>query len=160
MWEKPSKVILTGGVGTGNTLLNAFDKALLDAGIGNLNLIKASSVIPAGAKVSKLRKDEPLEVAHGTFVPVVYTYITSDTVGERIASAIAVGKPHSRKKHGMIFEASIVNVVNEAYDIVIQMMREAFEARGMEIKDIIIEGSELVVNSDIGCVVTAAVFLP
>jgi len=35
----PTRIILTSGVGTGSTKLNAFDDALLSAGIENFNLL-------------------------------------------------------------------------------------------------------------------------
>ena len=36
----------TAGHAEGGTTLNAFDNALLAAGIGNINLIKVSSILP------------------------------------------------------------------------------------------------------------------
>lgn len=45
------KIIVTSGKGTGKTLLSAFDAALWDAGIANQNLIKLTSIIPAGSRV-------------------------------------------------------------------------------------------------------------
>ena len=44
-------IIVTYGLGESETEIAAFDKALLDAGIGNYNLIFLSSVIPEGARV-------------------------------------------------------------------------------------------------------------
>ena len=48
------KVSITSGKSEGPTKLNAFDNALLDAGIGNVNLIPVSSIIPASAKIVEL----------------------------------------------------------------------------------------------------------
>ena len=45
---------MTAGVGEASTPLAAFDRALLDAGIGNYNLIALSSVIPAGARIVRV----------------------------------------------------------------------------------------------------------
>ncbi|MFX1564057.1 MAG: pyruvoyl-dependent arginine decarboxylase, partial [Promethearchaeota archaeon] len=46
---KPTKAWLSGGTGLSATSkLNAFDKALVDAGVGHLNLIKYSSILPKG----------------------------------------------------------------------------------------------------------------
>jgi pyruvoyl-dependent arginine decarboxylase len=45
------KLYLVAGKAEGGTPLNAFDNALLDAGIGDVNLIKVSSIIPPGAEV-------------------------------------------------------------------------------------------------------------
>jgi arginine decarboxylase len=40
------------GIGTGPTTLAAFDSALNDAGIANYNLLRLSSVVPPGAKIT------------------------------------------------------------------------------------------------------------
>jgi len=45
------EIKITYGVGEASTKLAAFDKALFDAGIGNYNLIKLSSIIPKRAKI-------------------------------------------------------------------------------------------------------------
>ena len=44
-------IYITYGTGEGLTELSAFDKALFDAGIGNYNLIKLSSVIPENSQI-------------------------------------------------------------------------------------------------------------
>ena len=155
----PRKIILTSGIGEGNTPLNSFDKALLDAGVGNLNLIKISSVVPADAEVFELEKVVPLEILPGTFIPAVYTYITSDTIGENIAAAVAVGKPHNKETNGMIFESTLVGDLATACDVAKGMVKEAFKIRGLEIDNIIVVGSELTINDKIGCVVAAALML-
>lgn len=45
------KIIITSGIGAGDTELSAFDNALFKAGIGNFNLISLSSVIPVNTKI-------------------------------------------------------------------------------------------------------------
>ncbi|MBN2459146.1 pyruvoyl-dependent arginine decarboxylase [Candidatus Woesearchaeota archaeon] len=45
------KIIITLGIGDGPTELSAFDNALHQAGIANYNLIRLSSVIPAGSEI-------------------------------------------------------------------------------------------------------------
>jgi len=45
------KIIITYGIGEGITKKAAFDKALFDAGIGNFNLIKLSSIIPPKSQI-------------------------------------------------------------------------------------------------------------
>src|SRR5205085_2599580 len=49
-WPTPNRLWLAAGSSEGTTELNAFDNALLAGGIGNLNLIKVSSVVPQGAE--------------------------------------------------------------------------------------------------------------
>ena len=48
------KVVLCTTVGTGRTELSAFDDALVQAGIGDYNLVQLSSVIPRGADLAEL----------------------------------------------------------------------------------------------------------
>lgn len=45
------KIILTTGIGEGDTKLSAFDAALWDAGIANSNLITLSSIIPPNSVI-------------------------------------------------------------------------------------------------------------
>ena len=52
-------LLVTSGTGEAATELAAFDGALLDAGIANYNLIRLSSVIPAGSTVLEKRPDLP-----------------------------------------------------------------------------------------------------
>ncbi|OYT37744.1 hypothetical protein B6U82_01185 [Candidatus Pacearchaeota archaeon ex4484_31] len=51
MGRKILKIYVTYGTGQGKTAIAAFDKALNDAGISNLNLILLSSVIPKNSKI-------------------------------------------------------------------------------------------------------------
>lgn len=49
------EIIVTKGIGKGQTELSAFDSALIDAGVANYNLIPLSSVIPPDSEI-KLQK--------------------------------------------------------------------------------------------------------
>jgi arginine decarboxylase len=51
MLPLPSKFFITSGKATSPVSdLNAFDKALVDAGIGDLNIVMVSSILPEGIK--------------------------------------------------------------------------------------------------------------
>lgn len=52
------KIDIVWGKSEGNTILSAFDKALLEAGIHNLNLIPLSSVIPKNSVVEQAGKTQ------------------------------------------------------------------------------------------------------
>lgn len=80
------EIILTSGIGEGLTELSAFDNALHDAGIKNLNLIALSSVIPTGSKIT-LRKYE-LDPAHFGYRAYV---VISDSRTAKKGSTIASG---------------------------------------------------------------------
>lgn len=52
-------IVLAPGLGSGPTLLAAFDAALRDAGVANYNLVCLSSVIPPGAHIERRRWHTP-----------------------------------------------------------------------------------------------------
>ena len=68
-WSTPDCIWPTSGHAEGITELNAFDNALLNAGIGNLNLIKLSSIVPANVEILNGRPD----IEAGALVPTVFT---------------------------------------------------------------------------------------
>jgi len=82
-----TKAAGTAGNAEGSTPLNAFDNALLAAGIGNINLIKVSSILPPGVELVALPRIKP-----GALVPTAYAAMTSEVPGEVVAAA-AIGNP-------------------------------------------------------------------
>src|SRR5262245_29162004 len=89
----------TAGHAEGGTPLNAFDNALLAAGIGNINLIKVSSIVPPDVTIIDLPKIKP-----GAFVPTAYAAMTSEVPGETIAAAVGYALPDDPGKNGVIME--------------------------------------------------------
>ena len=79
MLPTPKKYTLVAASAEGPTELNAFDHALLAAGIGNLNLLKVSSILPPGAELV-----ERLAIPSGSLTPTAYGAIQSETPGEYI----------------------------------------------------------------------------
>src|SRR5713226_6583163 len=51
MWEQPRAISIVAGNGEGRTELTAFDRALMDAGIANLNFLRVTSILPADVAV-------------------------------------------------------------------------------------------------------------
>jgi arginine decarboxylase len=91
---------VTSAVGTGPTPVAAFDAALRDAGIADLNLIRLSSVVPTGAEVV-VRIDEPTALV-GTSAGwgdrhyVVYADARASEPGEVAAACVGwVQNPHT-----------------------------------------------------------------
>lgn len=99
--QTPTKYFLVSGSAEGYTLLNAFDAALLNAGIGDVNLVKLSSILPPYCE-----KIEPITLPFGSLVPVAYASITSNRSSERISSAVAIGIPQDKSQAGLIMEFS------------------------------------------------------
>ncbi len=68
------------GTGTGRTSLAAFDAALMEAGVANLNLIHLSSVIPPGSRVT--RTSPALDAGHGDRLYCVLSTAYAEHPGE------------------------------------------------------------------------------
>ena len=139
----PKKFFLTSGSSEGETELTAFDGALLNADIGNINLLKVSSILPPGAEYSA-----ELELPLGGLVPTAYGTIISKEPGVTISAAVAVGR--SKDSFGIIMELVGKMKKEEAEEKIINMVKESFEMREMEVKDISVSCAEHTVKT-IGC---------
>lgn len=128
----PTKFTLVAGSGEGETPLNAFDRALLQAGAGNVNLIRVSSILPPRAQHVK-----ELYLPPGALVPVAYGALKSTTPGEQIAAAVAVGIP--AEGFGVIMEYSGRTTREEAEKIIRRMVEDAFAMRGLEMKEYLVK---------------------
>ncbi len=146
----PQKCMLVAGHGEGRHKLTAFDAALLDAGVGNLNLIRVSSILPPGAVIV----EEGFPVPAGALTPTAYGTITCDEPGTLISAAIGVGV--ARDSHGVIMEFSGLVSAAQAAETVAAMVREGFEKRGLELADLKAKATEHRVEAD-GCAFAAAV---
>lgn len=73
-------ITVRSGSGVGRTALAAFDRALLDAGVGNFNLLPLSSVIPPGSAV-RLEEDD-LGGVHGDRLYCVLSAAHAEQPGE------------------------------------------------------------------------------
>ena len=119
------------GASDGFTPLNAFDGALLRAGIGDTNLVKMSSIVPPRCQLIS-----PVPLPAGSLVPTAYASITSDVPGEMISSAVAVALPKEPHYPGLIMEYSARGTKVEIEETVRQMALEGMKLRGREIKDL------------------------
>lgn len=128
----PNKFYLVAGASEGMTPLNAFDNALVDAGIGNTNLVKMSSILPPGCT-----KIKPVKLPLGALVPVAYASKVSSQSDEIISAAVAVAIPMDKKKNGLIMEYSAAGHKEEVEKIVRHMAEEGFRQRGYELKEVL-----------------------
>ncbi len=152
MWELPKAISIVAGSGEGLTELTAFDRALMDAGIANMNLIRVTSILPPGIPVVPVRAFVP-----GTLIPAVYAKIASHRPGERIAAAIGVGI--CRGAHGVIMEHTHVGSAEDAEVAVREMVKEAMASRELRIDDIVVVSKAHVVRRP-ACAIAAVVFWP
>lgn len=145
------KIAITSGKAEGPSELNAFDNALLDAGIGNVNLIKVSSIIPAHSEFVELPFLKP-----GDMVKCVLANETSNKRGDKITAVVAVAISDD---FGCVAELSGVNKDPKAVKKrAVFMVKEMMKIRNIKIKEIIIgEKSHTVENQ--GSVVAAVVYL-
>jgi arginine decarboxylase len=129
-WKQVTKASVTAGTAEGGTPLNAFDNALLAAGIGNVNLIKVSSIVPPEVDIVDLPKIKP-----GALVPTAYAAMTSTTPGQIIAAAVGYALPADRTKAGVIMEFHDVTDRGTAEEAIRGMLAEAFRVRGEIIRE-------------------------
>ncbi len=122
-------------------MLNAFDGALLKAGIGNTNLIKMSSIVPP-----KCRLIEPVKLPYGALVPVAYASLSSSLPGEHIAAAVAVAFPVNAELPGVIMEYSGKEPLTIIENRVREMAEHALTMRGESLREIKSIGIEYTVN--------------
>jgi arginine decarboxylase len=147
--KTPNAVWPSAGAAEGDTELNAFDNALLAARVGNLNLIRVSSVLPQDAVIL----EEAPQITPGSLVPTVYTVHVSTHPGETVAAAVGIGV--SEGAHGMIYESHGASR-DEVEATVRQMIDEGFARRGLHLKEVIVRSIEHKVER-IGCAVAAVV---
>lgn len=147
MLPMPKKFFITAASAEGHSKLTAFDNALLKARIGNVNLLRVSSILPPGCEY-----DPDLRIPEGSLVPTAYGSIVSDVPGEVIAAAVAVG--FSEDTFGVIMEYSGKCTAEEARATIIKMVEEAFATRQMKLVDIKVAVAEHKVEK-IGCAYAA-----
>ncbi|MEE0935598.1 MAG: arginine decarboxylase, pyruvoyl-dependent [Methanobrevibacter sp.] len=145
------KIAIVSGKDEGPTKLNAFDNALTDAGIGDVNLIKVSSMLAGNAEIVDLPTLKP-----GSMVNCVLSEITSDVPGEEITAvvALAIGE-----ELGCVVETTgrnqkLEDLIDEAKFMVKYMM----DTRGVEIKELIVEPSTTTVKN-IASVIASVVYV-
>ena len=131
MFPMPDKFFLVSGSAEGPSPLNAFDNAVLTAGIGNTNLIRISSILPPNS-----RQISPVPLPYGALIPIAYSYETGVIPGERVAAAVAVGVPQRNDLPGVIMEHHSREAAEDCEEIARSLVRYAFENRGYELKEI------------------------
>ena len=137
------------GIGSGVTMLNAFDNSLQSAGVGNYNLLRVSSILPPNCK-----KFSAIELPYGALLPIAYSRLCSNEKGREITAAIGVGVPTDSASVGVIMEFSGFTTKTQAEKCVEQMVKDAMAQRQIEIKEIICRSCTTIVN-EYNCVFAA-----
>jgi arginine decarboxylase len=131
IFKTPTKYFLVSGASEGFSTLNAFDGALLRAGIGDTNLVKMSSIVPPRCTLI-----DPIKIPPGSLVPTAYASLTSETPGEMISSAVAVALPEDPVHAGLIMEYSARGCRKDIEEMVRNMAIEGMKLRDRKIRDL------------------------
>ncbi len=124
--SNPTTHTFVTGASEGYTPLNAFDGALLDAGIGNTNLIKMSSIVPPGSRQLPVSE---LQLPPGSLVPAAYASMSSDIPGSMICAAVAAAWPEDPALPGLIMEYHAHGHRADAETVVRSMVEAGLAAR-------------------------------
>ncbi|WP_418489656.1 pyruvoyl-dependent arginine decarboxylase [Frisingicoccus sp.] len=124
----PTHYTIVSGKGYSEYPLVAFDNALIDAGIGDYNLVKVSSILPADCQY-----ETHIDISRGSIVYAAYATATVSE-GQEMSLAVAVAVPSETEESGVIFETSSLD--NDAEQIVHAMCCEAMKKRRKLIGDI------------------------
>jgi len=133
MVKTPNIYTLVKGASEGHTRLNAFDKALLNAGVGDTNLMQMSSILPPAAEQIDVHE---ITLPRGGLIPLAYATIDSTTPGQLISASIAVGIPEDDREPGVIMEFEDHAPLTNVEEIVRQMVVDGFEYRNRKLKEI------------------------
>lgn len=151
VFTQPGKFFLAAGFGEGPTRLNAFDQALLNSGIGNVNLIRISSILPPAAQ-----RISPVKLPFGVLVPAAYSDESSDIKGQVVSAAVACGVPIDSSQPGVIMEYHLLGSKDACLDRVLRMVEAAFKVRNLPLGDIYSASASGTVTS-VGVAVAAVV---
>lgn len=149
MLPTPRKYKIALGSSEGKTTLSAFDGALLKAGIGNINLVRVTSILPPFATEAP-----GLIVPEGSLVPAAYGTTCSEMPDQIISAAVGIGFTHD--SFGVIMERSGKEGREEAEAVVKIMLEDAFRNRGINLENMVVKGIEHRVRH-VGAVVAAVV---
>lgn len=145
------RIAIVSGKDEGPTKLNAFDNALSDAGIGDVNLIKVSSMLGPKTEIVDLPAFEP-----GSMVNCVLSEVTSDVAGEEITAVVgvAIGDELGCAVEACGRDENPDDLIAQAEEMVTYMM----DRRGVEIRDLIVKSSTATVEK-IASVVASVVYI-
>ncbi len=132
MIDIPQKYLLVAGKGTGCSSLNAFDAALRDAGVGNVNLVKMSSIIPPHC-----RKVSSITLPYGAIVPAAYASLSTEggSIGI-IGAGVAAAFPEDENLPALVMEHEDYADKERIEKTVREMAISGLENRGWKVKKV------------------------
>ncbi len=147
----PTEVWIVSGKGESDTSkINAWDKALLDAGIANHNFIKYSSILPIHIKFRDFRK----ELIPGQEVNIILA-IAYGTKHEIIGSGVSFGKID---KCWLVAELGGYYENNELKMKLQRILKEMANDRKAKIRKAGMKTNSLKIKKNYGCVFVGMIF--
>lgn len=126
------KFFVVSGVGLSKTSkLNAFDNALIAAGISQCNLVPVSSILPVGAQ-----QINPTNIKPGTITFTVLARMDGNT-GETISAGLGWAHctdQNNKDTYGIVVEEKGLKTKEEAEQRIKQKIKEMTENRNMKTK--------------------------
>ncbi|MDR3223802.1 MAG: arginine decarboxylase, pyruvoyl-dependent [Methanobrevibacter sp.] len=145
------KIAIVSGKAEGPTKLNAFDNALYNAGIGDANLIKVSSMLEKNTEVVELPN-----IKAGKMVNCVLSHASSDKKDDIIFATVAVAIGDNL---GCVVEKSGKNEdLDYVKSNVIAMVKYMMKIRNEKINVMIVEDLHHKVEN-IGSVISSVVYI-
>lgn len=141
------KFALGAGKGVAEDYILAFDRALREAGFSDYNLLKVSSVLPAGARLVGA-----VDMPKGSLLPIAFGEKASNVRGQRIGAAVAVAVPESPKDIGIIMEVTGEESADTLRKKAEALALLAMEDRGIAVKEVLSAGVDAVVEEGYTCV--------
>jgi len=135
---------------------NAFDAALTKSGIGQCNLVLASSILPKDVK-----EVPQADITPGTITFVVMAH-ADGVFGETIGAGVGLGwlAKENRIEYGIIAEAHGIKDEEEIEEELRRNIKEMAKIRRLGLQDIKTVVEAIKVTKKYGSVVVALVFLP
>ncbi|MFH1424383.1 MAG: pyruvoyl-dependent arginine decarboxylase [archaeon] len=147
-----SKFFLTKGIGFSEvSKLNAFDHAILDAKVGQCNLVPVSSILPRNCEYAKeIPEIEPGEITHCVFSRAY------GSKGEEISAGVGFAKT---KDYGFAMEESGNLKPEQVEARISEKLKQMAETRKLEITE---KGTRVAhienINEKHGCTVALLIF--
>lgn len=145
VFRHPDCFFLVAGHAEGTTPLNAFDNALVNAGVGDNNLVRLSSILPPHCT-----QIEPVALPPGALIPVAYSKIIGGE-GVELSAVVAVAIPADPDQPGLVMEHCNTTPLEEVQALVGEMVREGMRYRNREIAAIHTIGSTHMVEQFGAC---------
>lgn len=145
LYFTPEKAFIGAISVEGASHIHCLDKCLMKVGLGNVSLIKITSVLPPNVQiVTSLKEKLPM----GCNIPAVYTYNISSKEGKSVAAAIGIGKTETGPT--LVAECSGKKKKNVQKDVRTNLKR-MIKFRSLNLEHILVKATGKTVKRDHAC---------